>query len=577
MNQDDITQIHETVLKFLLKWKIKHRDLTFTLRKSDFSKRLTNGYWFHGNDHYISISFWTGMDWQSKVPNISFVIIPIRGECFLQFSAKDSEEKNDLIHTLFYDKFHLNEINRSFYTAPVKSAESGQYLMQLEDFLKNEKPFIDNVIQLNKKLFETKQNPKNRIGLISESEFQKSYNKTKKFRTQKIKINIPIGLASIQIKNYGYIKKSLHITDIPTNTQWIFFTGENGTGKTTILRALATALTNGSTGLGPRNGPQGNYDIELRLNKNNRVAKHIIKKTTSSKEIKILSKGFVAFGPVRLNIQDQNFLVAGKQSTLKHIFSKPHIQLFSTINPLVDIGYVYNRDQAISRDLKNDQEKLRYIIEAITTICDSIIDIHFGRSMRYFETDKNQKLLSNNGSSFQQLASGYKSIIGMVSHMMLHLYHQQPEINDPAELEGIVIIDEIDLHFHPKMQRDLVIKLSEIFPRIQFIASTHSPIPLLGVSGGTPIYTVKIDSENGVFAERMDEEVDIKNLLPNSILTSPIFGFQEIYSEDKNPDTFVRAETTFDEVKESDIQAKRIGKYLNKKNTLELLKFLKNS
>ncbi len=54
----------------------------------------------------------------------------------------------------------------------------------------------------------------------------------------------------------------------------------------------------------------------------------------------------------------------------------------------------------------------------------------------------------------------------MISHMMLHLCFQQPEIDNPLLSEGIVIIDEIDLHFHPKLQKDLIIKLSEIFPRV---------------------------------------------------------------------------------------------------------------
>lgn len=523
MEAIDIPYLHNRILNFLLDWKKSDPEFTFSLRKSDLSKRLSLGYWFHGNDDYVAISFWTGMDWQSRVPNISFVIIPVTGESFIQFSAKDSIEKDDLIKTFFKQRFQLDEVNRAFYTAPLISNRLGGYLRGLEKFLKTDKIAIDEIIRTNKRKFETKQNPKNRIGFISEEDFAKNLKKTQKFQKKKKSNNLPVGLFEIEIENYGLIK-SLTINDIPTDAQWILFTGENGSGKTTILKAIATAITNSTLGLGPRTHMSGNYSMALTLHKNgNKSSRHRLRKSTSTKQnqIEILSKGFVCFGPVRLNIQEQTFSLArgSKQKNLLQIFNRPHIQLFSTISPLVDIGFVYNSNIQIIESLKNNQEKLRFIIEAITAICDSIVDIHFGRSMRYYEVDKYKNILEKNGTSFQNLASGYKSIIAMVSHMMLHLYYQQPDVNDPSLLEGIVIIDEIDLHFHPKMQRDLIIKLSDIFPRIQFIASTHSPIPLLGVPENTPIFTSKINSERGVYLERMNKDGEISNLLPNAILT----------------------------------------------------------
>lgn len=152
----------------------------------------------------------------------------------------------------------------------------------------------------------------------------------------------------------------------------------------------------------------------------------------------------------------------------------------------------------------------------------------------------------------------------MISHMMLHLYYQQPEVNDPSFLEGIVIIDEIDLHFHPKMQRDLIIKLSEIFPRIQFIASTHSPIPLLGVPESTPIFTSKINSEKGVYLERMNKDEEISNLLPNSILTSPIFNLQEIVPESHTSEELLNTEDYYHDVVFYKMLEEKLNKISNK-------------
>src|ERR1700678_2430525 len=98
---DGIVKVHEKIFRFLQHWRSKHEGFTFVLRKSDLKKRLSLGYWFHGNDDYIALSFWSGTDWQRRIPNISFIIKPENGETFLQISTMDSVEKTDLILSLF--------------------------------------------------------------------------------------------------------------------------------------------------------------------------------------------------------------------------------------------------------------------------------------------------------------------------------------------------------------------------------------------------------------------------------------------------------------------------------------------
>lgn len=50
-----------------------------------------------------------------------------------------------------------------------------------------------------------------------------------------------------------------------------------------------------------------------------------------------------------------------------------------------------------------------------------------------------------------------------------------------SNIKGIVVIDEIELHLHPSMQADVLPKLIELFPKVQFIITTHSPLFLLGM------------------------------------------------------------------------------------------------
>ena len=93
---------------------------------------------------------------------------------------------------------------------------------------------------------------------------------------------------------------------------------------------------------------------------------------------------------------------------------------------------------------------------------------------------KNYQLMLQKGDvelEVSQLSGGEKSLFALVSDIARRLAIANPISNDPlAEGTGIVLIDEIDLHLHPRWQRKIVKKLCEIFPKIQFIITTHSPL-----------------------------------------------------------------------------------------------------
>ena len=78
--------------------------------------------------------------------------------------------------------------------------------------------------------------------------------------------------------------------------------------------------------------------------------------------------------------------------------------------------------------------------------------------------------------SVRQLSDGERGLLALVLDLTRRLSLANPELEDPAtEAEAVVLIDEIDLHLHPKWQRQIVHNLTEVFPKCQFIATTHSP------------------------------------------------------------------------------------------------------
>lgn len=77
----------------------------------------------------------------------------------------------------------------------------------------------------------------------------------------------------------------------------------------------------------------------------------------------------------------------------------------------------------------------------------------------------------------KQLSHGERGFLGLVLDLTRRLALANPEIRDPARnCEGIVLIDEIDLHLHPQWQRSVVDQLCRTFPKCQFVATTHSPL-----------------------------------------------------------------------------------------------------
>ncbi len=90
----------------------------------------------------------------------------------------------------------------------------------------------------------------------------------------------------------------------------------------------------------------------------------------------------------------------------------------------------------------------------------------------------------------EQLSDGFKIITAMVADIASRMAEANPEVENPLLMSGIVLIDEIDLHLHPKWQRKILRQLRNTFPNVQFIVTTHSPIVLLGALDLAQVFTL---------------------------------------------------------------------------------------
>ena len=105
-----------------------------------------------------------------------------------------------------------------------------------------------------------------------------------------------------------------------------------------------------------------------------------------------------------------------------------------------------------------------------------------------------------------QLSDGEKCTMALFGDLARRLAIANPILENPLLGEGVVLIDEVELHMHPSWQRQILSKLSETFPNIQFIITTHSPIVLNEVNEGYNVYFIQNENTANIPVrfDRMD-------------------------------------------------------------------------
>lgn len=555
----DIRSIHEEIYKKLIWIHQTGRPFTFSLRKSNRAGKLEQGYWFYGNDGYLAVSFWSGMDWKNRTPNIYFVVLK-DGSSYLEIAVSDSEKKREFIEKFFLNTSKLPLGIRQSGKRYIKeySEFSENYMDSLDYFLNNDKRYIDEIIEKNQDLF--KDDEEDRIGFIKVENFKATVKKVETYReSYNVNIEKPFqqSLLGFQIKDFGPIKDTGFIR-INNNVQWIFLVGENGTGKTSFLKAIASGLCHTKIETGENTFIK--FELSDRENGNpiyERVGDKDIRKRRP------LVSGFCCYGASRLKTSNQYRSKFSFSKALNKNGLTSSLLDIDTI--LIDIQEQFNywqRDHKLTEVVIKRKE---YIKELLVDILPKVYNIKYSEGEKwentlYIEKDDDDNELPP--VTFDKLASGLKSLIAMIGDMMMRLFNQQPNITDPAELSGIVLIDEIDIHLHPNLQKYLVEQLTITFPKVQFIASTHSPIPLLGAPLNSHFFKVERNSEKGT--ELVDlTEIGIYKLLPNAILTSDLFGMNNLFSRVYSSDN-IRTEDSIELIQLNDSIKAELKEIANK-------------
>jgi len=137
-------------------------------------------------------------------------------------------------------------------------------------------------------------------------------------------------------------------------------------------------------------------------------------------------------------------------------------------------------------------------------------------------TNGTTRLHANTADGFVPIASlglGYQSTMAWVVDLAARMLAAYPHSDNPLHEPGVVLIDEIDLHLHPKWQRTLLHELTARFPNVQFVATAHSPLIVQAAPDANIVLLRR--KEGRLTIERAPEEV--RSWRVEQLLTSDLF------------------------------------------------------
>lgn len=320
----------------------------------------------------------------------------------------------------------------------------------------------------------------------------------------------------VRIKNFGSISQiDLNIEQSESVEAPCFaLLGNNGVGKSTVLRAIALALS-GETylrrlRLGSRNLlREGAQNGEIRITLSGFKEEIVLtfqrgrrpKFTTASKAL------LVAYGSSRL-------LPRGRHKPKDGLMHAKIDNLFDPFLPLADAGkWLLSLTNSMPDRFSDASKTIGNLLpqEDEAKLCRPEVQ---GKPVLV-------QLREDLPRAISELSDGYQSMLGMTADILKVMYDAGFE--SMASAQGIVLIDELGNHFHPAWRLRAVNALRSAFPAIQFVFSTHDPLCLRGLQAGE-VAVLRRDRLGHIYA--LDELPAVNKLRVEQLLTSEHFGLE---------------------------------------------------
>ncbi len=313
-------------------------------------------------------------------------------------------------------------------------------------------------------------------------------------------------IKTLELSNFRCFKA----LTLPLHPRLNVFFGENGSGKSSILEAINILLGNIIAALGNNTAVKTNFAYEDILNTSNNASiglalydndtivfglqgSKTIKDGNFSTETQFFKHQFLGYvnniiGNVVANgntAQLPIFVSYKSTRSTECYFARNEGSYMLSVKACYDDAICWNTTnpnffkwfkaredlelQKARKDSSYSDKQLQAVRSAISLVS-NLSNFSFDREVWQFVLEKNDKQVF-----FSQLSDGERGYLLLVGDIARRLAIANPAQENPLEGDGIVLIDEIELHLHPKWQRTIIPRLLEAFPNCQFIITSHSP------------------------------------------------------------------------------------------------------
>lgn len=345
--------------------------------------------------------------------------------------------------------------------------------------------------------------------------------------------------------------------------QWTIILGDNGVGKTTLLRSLVMLVVNVSAsspesivGRAFASGRIGNHGsvwqwepyrnplhasvmsvssshfvgVKLREDKRGSFGgfKVVRDATESHKGIVKLTDApadffCIGYGAAR-RMSETSLAETDVEDAVANLFSDD-ITLLNAEEWLLRADYAAYVEKMTPGGNKRVVERRKQVEESLLRLLPDIEEVRFGKVGKFGAE------MYKRGVDFktpygwihlQELSLGYKTLIAWVVDFAARMFDRYPDSPNPLAEPAVCLVDEIDLHLHPTWQRKLIGYLTELFPNTQFIVTAHSPLVVQAATDAN-IVVLRREGDHVVIDNSVES---LKGWSVDQILTSELYGLE---------------------------------------------------
>ncbi|MBP6456029.1 MAG: AAA family ATPase [Chitinophagaceae bacterium] len=189
---------------------------------------------------------------------------------------------------------------------------------------------------------------------------------------------------------------------------------------------------------------------------------------------------------------------------------------------LLQLDYAASRDSEIKEYAIEKRNKIK---EVLIELLPDVTNVRFTEPTKEQMIPKVEFKTAFGWFDIRELSLGYKTMIAWVIDLAARMFDRYPDAKNPLAEPVVVLVDEIDLHLHPKWQRSIFDFLSDRFPNAQFIVTAHSPLVVQSAPKDANLILLKReqDNEGNEFVSINSDIRSVHNWRLDQIMTSDLF------------------------------------------------------